>query len=389
MAPNAYDQWGKWTKSHGKWYWVEAATPKADEKPKNWRCPTCGYTGNAAHWTWCGGPKCTGEWKPEAPALQSWDWAYDAAKSPVDHELDDARAHLSALAATLPTGHTTIDEYSKKVIELEARKVAEVPTTERLRLLLADTSRLLKRKETADAATSAAVVAVQKATAFLQSKTKDSETATADYNGNTLEIAELTRPGRPGLAAETPVAAPVTAFRTAIDEVDAGQLAKFGMTQERLGDFFAMFAQLTSALEAAKAAPLHAPAPVAEAPPAVEVAPVLPRILLQLNTPAESVRELAAPVVAAEVITASVPAEQATQRGKRRERDGPTDSAGDNVMNKVNDDDSTDEEDPDAEVAQLPKRALKAAADAVTDALKGKETTAPADKVAASSGSSG
>ena len=362
--------------------------------PKNWRCPTCGYTGNTAHWTWCGGPKCTGEWKPEGPtggaALKSWDWANDAAKSPVDHELDDARAHLTALAATLPTGHTTIDEYREKVIELEARKVAEVPTTERLRLLLADTSRLLKRKETADAAVSAAVTAVQKATAFLQSKTKDSESATADYNGNTLEIAELTRPGRPAETAEISVSAPVTAFRAAIDSVDAGQLATFGMTQERLGDFFAMFVQLTSALEAAKAAPPAAPALIAAAPPAVTVEPILPRLPLQLNTPVESVRELAAPAVAPAVVAAEVPASipdgQLTQRGKR-DRDSATDSAGDNVMNDGNN--ATDDEDIDEEVAQLPKRALKAAADAVTDALKGKENPAPAEKEAVSSGSSG
>ena len=50
---------------------------------------------------------------------------------------------------------------------------------------------------------------------------------------------------------------------------------------------------------------------------------------------------------------------------------------------------ATDDEDLDEEVAQLPKRALKAAADAVTDALKGKENPAPAEKEAVSSGSSG
>ena len=56
-------------------------------------------------------------------------------------------------------------------------------------------------------------------------------------------------------------------------------------------------------------------------------------------------------------------------------------------MNEGND--ATDSEDMDEEVAQMPKRALKAAADAVAKALKGSEKPAPAAEGAATSGSSG
>ena len=232
--------------------------------PKNWRCPPCGFTGNAPHWTWCGGKNCTGEPRPTptAPAaggggkLGWWDWANDTAKSPIDHEIDDARVNLIGVVAALPEGHPTIVELATKVSELEARKVSEVPTTERLRLLLADSARLLKRKEAADAVVAAAVVTVQKATTSLQTKMAESETATANHNANTLEIAELTRPVQ---AAPAPPPPPVVALRAAIDSVDATQLALHGLTQDKLAEFFLAFTQLSAALEVAKAAPTTAP----------------------------------------------------------------------------------------------------------------------------------
>ena len=168
-------------------------------KPKNWRCSGCGFTGNLQHWTWCGGGKCSGEWRPDdtgAGKLTAKDLANDAAKSASDHELDDVRAQLATLVAMFPPGHAYIDEYAAKVAKLESENVAQVSTADRLRALLADATKLKKQKEYADAAVTAAVKAVETATELLQKKVRACEDATASFNANTLEIAELTRPER-------------------------------------------------------------------------------------------------------------------------------------------------------------------------------------------------
>ena len=307
--------------------------------------------------------------------------ANDAAKSPTDHELDDTRAHLAALVTALPPGHATIDEYAAKVSELEARKVAEVPTTERLRALLADSSRLLKRKEAADAAVAAATVAVQKATTFLQTKMKDSETATADHNANTLEIAALTRPVQ---VAHPPAPPPVVALRAEVDSIPAELLAQHGLTQEELTEFFMAFTRLSAALVVARSAPaLQAPS-----------------TLLQLNTPAESVRALAPPAAVVEVTTTAdavaptatgdimvtIPDGQPTQHGKRG-RESAADEGGDAILNEGADGDQSEEGGPDLDPGQNAAAALLVARDVVAQATVGKK--APATPVPAAMGSSG
>ena len=368
-------------------------------KPKNWRCSACGFTGNAAHWTWCGGAKCNGEWKPaEAAGITAWDRQQDAAKSATDHELDDARAELVAIVAVLPEGHATVAEYASRVSELESRKAAEIHPTEKLRLLLADGLKLAKRKAAADAAVSSAVVAVQKATAFLQTKTKECEGVTAEHNANTLEIAELTRPGqtaKPDVASP----APVVALRAAVDAVDPTQLALHGLTQEKLQYFFEALGQLTAALEVAT--PVAAVVTAAVVPgvvatvttdpaPGVAAAPtptaVLPRLPLQLNTAPESVRSLAPPAATDEV-TASIPAGQPSQRTKRGRGD-TTDGGGDNSMAAEDAEANSDSEDPDEEAKLLGQRALTSAADAITQALA-VDKADPVTIAPAAAGSSG
>ena len=155
---------------------------------------------------------------------------------------------------------------------LEARKVAEVPTTERLRALLADGPRLLKRKEASDTAITAATAAVTKATAFLQLKMKDGEATTAAHNANTLEIAEMTRPIQ---ASQTPAPPPVVALRAEVDSIPAAILEQHGLSQGELGEFFLAFTRLSAALVVARTAPVaETPAAVAVAvAPAREVAP--------------------------------------------------------------------------------------------------------------------
>ena len=293
----------KWNNNGGNWgqhAWSTGMGARPT-KPKNWRCPPCGFTGNSAHWTWCG--KCSTEWTPATPAdtagrLSAKDLANDAAKSPSDHELDDARAQLATLVAVFPPGHAYIDEYAAKVAKLESENVTHVSTADRLRALLADATKLKKQKEYADTAVTAAVKAVESATEVLQKKVKACEDATASFNANTLEIAELTRPERiETIAADV---TPMQALRAQIETITPEKLAEQGIPGSDLTKFFSIFNVLMSAMKAA--APTTAttteppPTPTPIPTPAAVVEP--PRVFLT-TAPVLAPVEVTAPVVTA------------------------------------------------------------------------------------------
>ena len=287
----------------GQGAWSRGMGPRPT-KPKNWRCSGCGFTGNLQHWTWCGGAKCSGEWRPDdtgAGKLTAKDLANDAAKSSVDHELDDTRAHLVALVAALPPGHATIDEYAAKVAKLEAEKVTHVSTTDRLRALLADSTKLKKQKEATDAALNGAVKALEAASALVQTRVQACELATASFNANTLEIAELTRPERSHGAPEGTM---VQALRAQLDTIPTARLQEQGITGAELTEFFVAFQNLIAKIDVAKT-PVDAVAPAAPSiAPAVAVDP--PPVLLLVTPDRTDLAPVA--TTAAPVATTTTPA---------------------------------------------------------------------------------
>ena len=359
-------------------------------RPKNWRCSGCGFTGNHPHWTWCGGTKCNGEWRPEeatgAGKLTAKDLANDAAKSSADHELDDTRAHLVALVAALPPGHATIDEYTAKVAKLEAEQVTHVSTADRLRALLADSTKMKKLKESTETALNSAVKTLESASAAVQTRMQACELATASFNANTLEIAELTRPVRTDAPPEGTM---VQALRAQLDDIPAEKLLEQGVSGPKLTEFFLIFQSLMTALDVAKAPdlPTPTPTPVTATPTPTPVTaatlPPVPAPVIMLVVPDGTAVATVAPVAASTAPAGSAPAPTPTGRladvdtditpgqesqADKRLREGAADPHGDAEM--------------DDEETQLRKKAEPLAA-AATALKKAKVASASASLTSA------
>ena len=346
----------KWNNNGGNWgqhAWSTGMGARPT-KPKNWRCPPCGFTGNSAHWTWCG--KCSTEWTPATPAATAG--RTTAAAQEID-ELATARALLVSLKPLLAADDARLAEQVELVAKLEAAQVADVSTADRLRALLADATKLKKQKEYADAAVTAAVKAVETATELLQKKVRACEDATASFNANTLEIAELTRPERiETVAADV---TPMQALRAQIETITPEKLAEQGIPGSDLTKFFSIFNVLMSAMKAAAPTtaatteppptptPTPTPAPVAE-PPRVflTTAPVLAPVEVTAPVvtapapdptpavaPPAAVVTQAAPATADVVEVADIPLGQEWKmetQAEKRIREGAEDADGDDGM---------------------------------------------------------
>ena len=284
-----------------------APKAKTTAGPKNWRCDHCGNTDNKSFWTYCGRTTCGKPWQPHQQHQDQqgqgnwgnwgkWDkWGYvgkwDNWQTPEDgdecdgKELRDARNTLRMLStgpSAFPANHATITEYTALVYKLEREQASQVSTEDRLRDLLSLAVTRKSDKDWADAAVGKQVVSVRNETKELKVRMEAAEQATAAFNQNTLEIAQITRPA----AAAPPTApaaaeCPIQALRGQIDKVDPQLLVQHGATGEKLAEFFRIFANVSALLQhvtpsgevepALAGAMTNAAAPAEVAPAIVEI----------------------------------------------------------------------------------------------------------------------
>ena len=269
---------------------------------RNWRCEGCGNTDNKSHWHYCSRPTCLKPWKQpqqqqqqqQQQGYKGWDkwqsydnwgyvgkgwgggWCSDSANDTNDElqrKLREARNSLGIFVEKLPEGHPTIQEYATLVRKLEQEQESSVSTEDRLRVVLSDATKCKANKDWADADVGKAVVVVREATKALKEKMLVAESATAAFNANTLEIAELTRPAASGQSTPVVVECPIQAFRAQIDRVDPGLLVQHGATGEKLAEFFRFFSNVSAVVQHAAPPAEVAPAPDVTVAPAVHVAP--------------------------------------------------------------------------------------------------------------------
>ena len=288
--------WGKWNKAQdGAWNsWSDGAwssdggSQRTDDKPKNWRCPVCAFTGNCAWWSKCGRESCGAAWTPkpdDTPAPTS------AAEPTKAQELAMTREELCCLVKLLPAGHATVTEYAAKVKVLEEEQKNSVSTAERLRRLLHAQKSMEGKQAAARTAKEKALETLAKASKALQERVEECQTITEEIAANALEVAEVTRSAAPDTTATaSPTISMVQDLRGQIDILQPADLQEVGMDLAGLGTFFGTFGKVLALLEAAK---LRAAAAVDTLP---TVAPPPP-------TPA--------PTPAPAVISSQIPAGQA------------------------------------------------------------------------------
>ena len=277
MAPRG--QWGKWNKAHdGAWNWSDGVgssdggSQKSEDKPKNWRCPVCAYTGNCAWWSKCGRESCGAAWTPkpdDTPAPTS------AAEPTKAQELAMTREELCCLVKLLPAGHATVTEYAAKVKVLEEEQKNSVSTAERLRRLLHAQKTMEGKQAAARTAKEKALETLAKASKALQERVEECQTITEEIAANALEVAEVTRSAAPDTTATaSPTISMVQDLRGQIDILQPADLQEVGMDLAGLGTFFGTFGKVLALLEAAKlraaaavdTLPTDAPPPPAPAP---------------------------------------------------------------------------------------------------------------------------
>ena len=280
------------------------------QKPKNWRCPHCSNTDNAASSYYCSRPTCCKPWEPVQNHQQQnqyqhggrgwgnwakW-WKPDGSwggwgAEPADEEqgtqqkLREARDTLKMLTsgpAKLPDDHPTIAEYAQLVHKLEHEQAASVSTEDRLRDLLAVATTRKSDKEWADAEVGRAVVTVKSATKLLKDKLEKAEKATADFKANTLEIAELTRPAQVAASPTATASCPMQEFRAKVDRVSPEFLVNLGASGDKFAEFFRFFSNVNTALDHAIANGTDAPplALAAAFAPAPASAPIVHHVVL-------------------------------------------------------------------------------------------------------------
>ena len=237
MAPKWTNKWGHWAKAQeGAWSWNDEAKSKPEDKPKNWRCPVCSFTGNCPWWSKCGRESCGAAWAPkeaEAPTPSS------SAEPTKAQELAMTREELCCLVKLLPEGHATILEYASKVKALEDEQKNSVSAAERLRRLLQTQKSLEGKEVAARTAKDKAKVDLAKASAALRLRMEECEAVVAELAANALEVAELTRSVAPEPTANTAGSIDMCQeLRGQIDILQPSDLAEAGLNMSGMGEFF-------------------------------------------------------------------------------------------------------------------------------------------------------
>ena len=320
----------------------KSAAQKKAAGAKNWRCEPCGNTDNLAHWKYCGRPSCGKPWVQQEQQQkhtndhkwtyggknwwndnswggwgQGWGGGWDAndtadeGDAATQRKLREARDTLKMLSsgpAKLPDDHPTIAEYTQLVDKLERELERNISTEDRLRDLLAAATTKKSDKDWADNAVGKAVVALRETTKTLKDKMMDAEVATAAFNANTLEIAELTRPAATSGASTPTTDCPIQAFRAQIDKVDPQLLVQHGATGDKLAEFFRIFANVNALVHHVTPVDAVEPAPTElVAPAAADVHAAVAPAPLPVPEPVTVVANTAAPAAAATVVESILP----------------------------------------------------------------------------------